>query len=166
MRAQGAPPVGRVASSRQGLLCSPFSTSRLVDYRESLQHIAEGGSFSEEVISTIRTAQALGNQIRLARVYGGHIDQAFVVDLKAAIVHGAGLAFFFFIIYASYALAFYFGTTLLLQGYGVLLTDLSANRADEDDQGNAGTIINVVMAILTGSFSLALLAPEVQGTNL
>lgn len=117
-------------------------------------------------VTDVTRLKAFGNQIRLAKVYGGHVDQAFIVDLKAAIVHGAGLAFFFFIIYASYALAFYFGTTLLLQGYGELLRII--HRSDLTDYcrpGNVGTIINVFMAILTGSFSLALLAPEVQGTN-
>lgn len=115
---------------------------------QSLNLIASGGSFAEEVISTIRTAQvrfthpilartlsqvssnplpqAFGTQSRLSQVYGTHIDRAFAVDNKAAVVHGASMAIFFFIIYASYGLAFSFGTTLLLQGHG-----------------NVGTIINV-----------------------
>jgi hypothetical protein len=40
----------------------------------------------------------------LANVYGDHVDKAFVVDLKAAIAHGLGLAGFFFYIYGSYGL--------------------------------------------------------------
>jgi hypothetical protein len=46
-------------------------------------------------------------------------------------------------------LAFSFGTTLINQGHA-----------------DAGQIINVILAILIGSFSLALMAPELQGTNL
>ena len=46
-------------------------------------------------------------------------------------------------------LAFGFGTTLINQGHA-----------------DAGQIINVVLAILIGSFSLALMAPEAQGTKL
>lgn len=102
--------------------------------RESLQFIAEGGSFAEEVISTIRTAQAFGTQLRLSKVYGTHIDKAFIVDHKAAAVHGLGLAIFFFIIYASYGLAFQFGTTLILEGHG-----------------NVGTVINVSVLHFLGS---------------
>jgi len=45
--------------------------------------------------------------------------------------------------------AFSFGTTLINQGHA-----------------NPGQIINVIMAILTGSFSLAMMAPEAQGTGL
>ncbi|KAF9077717.1 P-loop containing nucleoside triphosphate hydrolase protein [Rhodocollybia butyracea] len=111
----------------------------------ALKAVADGGTLAEEVISTVRTAQAFGTQSILASLYDTHIENSSVVDAKAAIWHGGGLAVFFFIIYASYALAFYFGTTLILDGHA-----------------NAGEVINVFMAILIGSFSLALLAPEMQ----
>ncbi|KAG8754579.1 GTPase-activating protein [Serendipita sp. 396] len=55
-----------------------------------------------------------------------------------------GLAVFFFVIYATYGLAFSFGTTLLLRG-----------------EIDVGIIVNVFLSILIGSFSLAMLAPEV-----
>ncbi|TFK28078.1 multidrug resistance protein 1 [Coprinopsis marcescibilis] len=111
----------------------------------SLKHVAEGGTVAEEVISTVRTAQAFGTQKILSKLYTDFIDQSLAVDLKAAVWHGGGLAVFFFVIYSAYALAFYFGTTLILAG-----------------QANPGEIINVIFAILIGSFSLALLAPEMQ----
>ncbi|KAJ3876935.1 P-loop containing nucleoside triphosphate hydrolase protein [Lentinula edodes] len=111
----------------------------------SLKAVADGGSLAEEVISTVRTAQAFGTQTILASLYDNHIDQSEVVDGKAAIWNGGGLAVFFFVIYSSYGLAFDFGTTLILDGHA-----------------NAGQVINVFMAILIGSFSLALLNPEMQ----
>lgn len=114
--------------------------------RISLKHVAEGGSVAEEVISTIRTAQAFGTQKILAELYDSHIEQSHVVDVKAAVVHGCGLSVFFFVIYSAYALAFSFGTTLLIHGHATV-----------------GIIVNVFIAILIGSFSLALLAPEMQG---
>ena len=114
--------------------------------RLSLKHVAEGGTVAEEVISTIRTAQAFGTQRILAELYDSHISQSFVVDAKAAVVHGCGLSVFFFVIYSAYALAFSFGTTLLIHHH---IT--------------AGIIVNVFIAILIGSFSLAMLAPEMQG---
>jgi hypothetical protein len=45
-------------------------------------------------------------------------------------------------------LAFSFGTTLINEGHA-----------------DAGQIINVIMAVLIGSFSLALMAPELQGMS-
>ncbi|KAF5382598.1 hypothetical protein D9615_002908 [Tricholomella constricta] len=111
----------------------------------SLKHVADGGSLAEEVISTVRTAQAFGTQHTLSDLYDVHIDQSRKVDLKAAVWHGGGLAVFFFVIYSAYALAFSFGTTLILSGHAT-----------------PGAVVNVFLAILIGSFSLALLAPEMQ----
>ncbi|KAG6857152.1 hypothetical protein H0H87_008722 [Tephrocybe sp. NHM501043] len=111
----------------------------------SLKHVADGGSLAEEVISTVRTAQAFGTQTILADIYDGHINQSRKVDLKAAVWHGGGLAIFFFVIYASYALSFSFGTTLILSNHAT-----------------PGEVVNTFLAILIGSFSLALLAPEMQ----
>ncbi|KAF5337589.1 hypothetical protein D9611_014801 [Ephemerocybe angulata] len=111
----------------------------------SLGHVADGGSLAEEVISTIRTAQAFGTRRKLSAIYNTHIDKSKAVDVKAAMWHGGGLAVFFFVIYAGYGLAFHFGTTLINQGHA-----------------DAGKIVNVLLSILIGSFSLALLAPEMQ----
>lgn len=72
--------------------------------RLSLKHVAEGGSLAEEVISTVRTAQAFGTQKTLAALYDVAIGKAGDVDAKAAVWHGGGLASFFFIIYAAYGL--------------------------------------------------------------
>ncbi|KAJ7175926.1 P-loop containing nucleoside triphosphate hydrolase protein [Mycena filopes] len=114
----------------------------------SLKHVAEGGSLAEEVISTVRTAQAFGTQKVLADLYDSHIEHTERADLKAAVWHGGGLSVFFFIIYNAYALTFSFGTTLINSGH---ITP--------------GKVINCFMAILIGSFSLALLAPEMQAIN-
>ncbi|KAF8645234.1 hypothetical protein AX16_008061 [Volvariella volvacea WC 439] len=114
----------------------------------SLKHVANAGSLAEEVISTVRTAQAFGTQKILSSLYDNHIDQAHQVDLKAAVWHGGGLAVFFFVIYSAYALAFSFGSTLIIRG-----------------QTKPGEVVNVFIAILIGSFSLALLAPEMQAVT-
>jgi len=111
----------------------------------SLKHVANGGTLAEEVISTIRTAQAFGTQSTLTSLYGSHIDQSLHVDMLAAAWLGGGLSVFFFVIYNGYALAFHFGTKLINQGHAT-----------------SGEIVNVIFAILIGSFSLAMLAPEMQ----
>ena len=72
--------------------------------QRSLGYVAEGGTLAEEVISTIRTAQAFGTQKTLANIYDKHIGESHKVNLRAAVVHGAALAVFFFVIYSAYAL--------------------------------------------------------------
>ncbi|KAH9985634.1 P-loop containing nucleoside triphosphate hydrolase protein [Russula compacta] len=114
----------------------------------SLKNVAEGGTIAEEVVSTIRTAQAFGTQNVLASLYDGAAQKAYHMDRRAAVAQGTGLSCFFFSIYSAYALAFSFGTTLINHGHA-----------------DAGQIINVILAILIGSFSLALLAPEIQAVT-
>lgn len=111
----------------------------------ALKHVAEGGTLAEEVISTVRTAHAFGTQKTLSSIYDVHVTSAKTVEAKAAFVHGIGLGIFFFVIYAAYALAFQFGTTLINEGHAT-----------------AGQVVNVFLAILIGSFSLVMLGPEMQ----
>ncbi|KAF8320496.1 P-loop containing nucleoside triphosphate hydrolase protein [Clavulina sp. PMI_390] len=113
--------------------------------KTSLKHVAEGGNIAEEAISNIRTAKAFGIQARLARLFNNHATKAYQAELKSAVVLGVSMGFFFLWIYGSYALGFGFGTTLALQGHG-----------------DIGNILNVIMAILEGSFSFGLLASELQ----
>jgi ATP-binding cassette subfamily B (MDR/TAP) protein 1 len=70
------------------------------------------------------------------------------IGLKSARFNGLGLGVFFFIIYGAYGLAFYYGTTLLLQG-----------------RITSGEIVNVFFSILIGAFSLAQLAPNLQAIS-
>jgi ATP-binding cassette subfamily B (MDR/TAP) protein 1 len=59
---------------------------------------------AEEVIATVRTAQAFGSQKTLSGLYDSHVDQSRKFELLSAIFTGGGLAVFFFVIYSSYAL--------------------------------------------------------------
>ena len=100
---------------------------------------------AEEVLSSIRTVQAFGTQNILVSLYSAPIKLANKFELKGANAAGIGMAFFLFIVYAEYALAFVYGTTLVL-----------------DNIGGVGTILNVIFAIMLGSFSLGQVAAEIQ----
>ncbi|PBK89179.1 multidrug resistance protein 1 [Armillaria gallica] len=114
----------------------------------SLKYTADAGSIAEEVISTVRTAHAFGAQQILSSLYDQHVEKSKVVDVKSAIWTGGSLAIAFFCIYSTYALAFSFGTTLILRG-----------------DADPGIVINVFTAILIGSFSLILLGSEMQAIS-
>jgi ATP-binding cassette subfamily B (MDR/TAP) protein 1 len=72
--------------------------------RLSLKYIAEGGTLAEEVVSTIRTAQAFGTQSVLASLYDVAIQKAYYQDCHMALSQGIGFSCFLFAIYASYGL--------------------------------------------------------------
>ncbi|KAF8900291.1 multidrug resistance protein 1 [Gymnopilus junonius] len=114
-------------------------------FRLSLQHTAEAGSLAEEVISTVRTAQAFGTQKILTGLYDERIEESRKVEMKIAVVAGIGTGAALFVVYASYGLAFSFGTTLINNGHAT-----------------TGEVINVFMAILMGSISLTSLTNDVQ----
>jgi ATP-binding cassette, subfamily B (MDR/TAP), member 1 len=84
-----------------------FLYSNCFSKRLSLKYIAEGGSVAEEVISTIRTAQAFGTQKVLSGIYDGYVEKAHVVTIKSAAIHGSAMSSFFFAIYAGYALGMF-----------------------------------------------------------
>ncbi|KAI6112070.1 P-loop containing nucleoside triphosphate hydrolase protein [Pisolithus croceorrhizus] len=115
----------------------------------TFQYVAESGTIAEEVISTVRTAQAFGSQKVLVSLFDKKIDLIRPVNMKAAIWQGCSLGVFFFVMYSSYALAFTFGTTLINEGHAT-----------------AGEVVNVFMAILFGSFALVTLAIEARGKSL
>ncbi|KAG8944771.1 GTPase-activating protein [Tulasnella sp. 408] len=119
-------------------------------YKEqALNEIATGGSLAEEVISTVRTAHAFGTQKTLSKLYEAFTQRARSWENKIAISRGLGVGAMFFIVYASYALSFSYGTTLILQG-----------RAD------AGVVVNVFFSIIIGAFSLSNMAPELQAVTI
>ncbi|KAG9046650.1 GTPase-activating protein [Tulasnella sp. UAMH 9824] len=118
-------------------------------YKElALNETASCGSLAEEVLSTIRTAQAFGSQKTLSSLYDGFAIRAYVLEAKMAVFRGIAVGVMTFIIYAAYALAFWFGATMLLQG-----------KAD------AGLVVNVFLSIVIGAFSLTQMAPHSQAVG-
>jgi ATP-binding cassette subfamily B (MDR/TAP) protein 1 len=102
--------------------------------QESLKHIAEGGSLAEEVISTIRTSHAFGSQNVLNSLYNNYVLSARAVNLKSAVWQGSSLGVMFFVVYASYGLAFHFGTTLINAGEGVAFPISCVSCTDQPNQ--------------------------------
>ena len=86
-------------------------------YRESMLLLtSQAGTLAEEVISSIRNTHAFGTQKKLAAMYDKPNLEAMQLGIKSSVANGIGMGGFFFVIYAAYALAFYYGTTLILQG--------------------------------------------------
>ncbi|CDZ97501.1 p-loop containing nucleoside triphosphate hydrolase protein [Phaffia rhodozyma] len=128
-----------------GVFMGKFATKYKTN---QLTCVAEAGSLAEEVISTIRTAQAFSTQKTLAALFDSHIIKSRMDGYKQAVSHGCAIGAMFFIIYAAYALAFAFGGVLITEG-----------------RASAEIVVNVFMSILIGSFSLVMLNPEVQAMN-
>lgn len=113
-----------------------------------LEYVAHGGSLAEEALSTVRTAKAFGAESRLVDLYDESNRLTTKQGGKKALMQGIGLGIFFFIIYSSYSLAFYFGSKLIASG-----------------EIAPGVVISVIFSILIGAFSMAMLAPNAQALS-
>ncbi|ROJ29199.1 Multidrug resistance protein 1 [Anabarilius grahami] len=106
---------------------------------------AKAGAVAEEVLSAIRTVFAFGGQKKEILRYHKNLEDAKNVGIKKAITVNIAMGFTFFMIYMSYALAFWYGSTLILAG-----------------EYSIGSLLTVFFAVLIGAFGLGQTSPNIQ----
>ncbi|KAM8770278.1 phosphatidylcholine translocator ABCB4 isoform 6-T8 [Rhynchonycteris naso] len=116
-------------------ILSAFSDKELAAY-------AKAGAVAEETLGAIRTVIAFGGQNKELERYQKHLENAKKIGIKKAISANISMGIAFLLIYASYALAFWYGSTLVI--------------AKEYTLGNAMTVF---FSILIGAFSVGQAAP-------
>ncbi|KAI3400964.1 hypothetical protein diail_1172 [Diaporthe ilicicola] len=111
----------------------------------NINSYALGGTVAEETLSSIRNAVAFGTQDRLAKLYDAHLIKAefFGIRLKSAIAIMIG--FLMLVMNWSYGLAFWQGSTFLVEGVIPLQK-----------------VLTIAMAVMIGSFALGNVTPNVQ----
>lgn len=124
---------------------SVFSGYMVKSSTQSIISFALGGSLADEVLSSVRTAVAFGSQERLSNQYDQHLKKAeyYGFRLKAAV--GIMLGGIMFLLYMSYALAFWQGSAFLLRG------EMSLNH-----------VLIVMMTVIMGAFNMGSIAPNFQ----
>ncbi|KAK1245086.1 hypothetical protein MKX08_004715 [Trichoderma sp. CBMAI-0020] len=112
---------------------------------ESITAFAKGSTLADEVLSSARTAVAFGLQDRLSKQYDKYLEKAeyYGFRLKAAV--GVMIGGVMLLLYMSYALAFWQGSTFLLRG------EISLNN-----------VVVVMMTVLMGAFNMNAIAPNAQ----
>ncbi|XP_049995746.1 phosphatidylcholine translocator ABCB4 [Alexandromys fortis] len=116
-------------------ILSTFSDKELAAY-------AKAGAVAEEALGAIRTVIAFGGQNKELERYQKHLENAKKIGIKKAISANVSMGIAFLLIYASYALAFWYGSTLVI--------------SKEYTIGNA---VTVFFSILIGAFSVGQAAP-------
>uniref|UniRef100_A0A668RJ05 ATP-binding cassette sub-family B member 5 n=1 Tax=Oreochromis aureus TaxID=47969 RepID=A0A668RJ05_OREAU len=106
---------------------------------------AKAGAVAEEVISSIRTVFAFSGQEKEIERYHKNLEDAKRMGIKKAISANISMGVTFLFIYLSYALAFWYGSTLILNG-----------------EYTIGTVLTVFFSVLTGAFSLGQTSPNIQ----
>ncbi|KAF5927848.1 hypothetical protein HPG69_000754 [Diceros bicornis minor] len=116
-------------------ILSAFSDKELAAY-------AKAGAVAEEALGAIKTVIAFGGQNKELERYQKHLDNAKTIGIKKAISANISMGIAFLLIYASYALAFWYASALVI--------------AKEYTIGNAMTVF---FSILMGAFSIGQAAP-------
>ncbi|XP_076716779.1 phosphatidylcholine translocator ABCB4 isoform X3 [Callospermophilus lateralis] len=116
-------------------ILSAFSDKELAAY-------AKAGAVAEEALGAIRTVIAFGGQNKELERYQKYLENAKKIGIKKAISANISMGIAFLLIYASYALAFWYGSTLVI--------------SKEYTIGNAMTVF---FSILIGAFSVGQAAP-------
>ncbi|KAG6786990.1 ABC transporter B family member 11-like [Populus alba x Populus x berolinensis] len=103
---------------------------------------AEAANVVEQTIGGIRTVASFTGEKRAISVYNDLLLTAYGSGVKEGIFSGFGVGMVMLIVFCSYAMAVWFGAKMVLEkGY------------------SGGAVINVIVAILTGSMSLGQASP-------
>lgn len=113
--------------------------------KKNLEAYAQGGTVAEEVLGSIRNAQAFGTQDMLAKKYDVHLVEARNWGTKVKVTLGFMIGFMLCYVFLNYGLAFWMGSRFIVSG-----------------ETNLAQIITIVMAIMIGAFSLGNVAPNGQ----
>uniref|UniRef100_A0A3Q1EA68 ATP-binding cassette, sub-family B (MDR/TAP), member 4 n=1 Tax=Acanthochromis polyacanthus TaxID=80966 RepID=A0A3Q1EA68_9TELE len=106
---------------------------------------ARAGAVAEEVLSSIRTVFAFSGQEKEIDRYHKNLEDAKQMGVKKAISANIAMGFTYLMIYLSYALAFWYGSTLVLS-----------------DEYTIGNVLTVFFTVLIGAFTLGQTSPNIQ----
>uniref|UniRef100_A0A8U7MUG3 ATP-binding cassette sub-family B member 5 n=1 Tax=Corvus moneduloides TaxID=1196302 RepID=A0A8U7MUG3_CORMO len=106
---------------------------------------AKAGAVAEEVLAAIRTVIAFGGQEKEIKRYHKNLEDAKRIGIRKAITANISMGAAFLLIYASYALAFWYGTTLILT-----------------EDYTIGKVLTVFFSVLIGAFSIGQTAPSIE----
>ncbi|KAK0405945.1 hypothetical protein QR680_018274 [Steinernema hermaphroditum] len=110
--------------------------------RKEAEGYGVAGAIAEEVLANIRTVIAFNGQKREIKRYEGQLKIARAMGVRKAVITGLSLGVFFFFLFSSFGLSFWFGGNLYLSGE--LLP---------------GDVFTVFMAVMSGAMALSTVSP-------
>uniref|UniRef100_A0A8C4US32 ATP-binding cassette sub-family B member 5 n=1 Tax=Falco tinnunculus TaxID=100819 RepID=A0A8C4US32_FALTI len=113
---------------------------------KELTAYAKAGAVAEEILTAIRTVMAFNGQEKALAKYDANLEMARSVGVKKSITTNTSLGVSQFLIFGSYALAFWYGTKL----------------TTEEENYDIGRVLIVFFSVLIGAFSLGQAAPNLE----
>ncbi|CAJ0964426.1 unnamed protein product [Ranitomeya imitator] len=131
-------PVMGLSAAIWAKILSAFTNKELTAY-------AKAGAVAEEVLAAIRTVIAFGGQDKEIQRYEKNLEEAKKIGIRKAITANVAIGFAFLMIYASYALAFWYGTTLIIEGDYTI-----------------GSVLTVFFSVIIGAFAVGQTSPNIE----
>uniref|UniRef100_A0A673U4I6 Bile salt export pump n=1 Tax=Suricata suricatta TaxID=37032 RepID=A0A673U4I6_SURSU len=113
-----------------------LSVSKFTDYE--LKAYAKAGSVADEVLSSMRTVAAFGGEKKEVERYEKNLVFAQRWGIRKGIVMGFFTGFMWCLIFFCYALAFWYGSKLVL----------------DDEEYTAGILVQIFLSIIIGALNL------------
>ncbi|XP_062900203.1 ATP-binding cassette, sub-family B (MDR/TAP), member 4 [Mobula hypostoma] len=127
-------------------ICAVIWSKILTSYSKREQDAyAKAGAVAEEALSAIRTVVAFGGQNKEIARYLKNLVEGRKLAIRKAISSNVALGSTFLTIYGTYALAFWYGSTLVL-----------------DETYTIGKVLTVFFAVLIGAFSIGQTSPHIE----
>ncbi|XP_048881336.1 ATP-dependent translocase ABCB1 isoform X25 [Brienomyrus brachyistius] len=114
---------------------------------KELSAYAKAGAVAEEILVAIRTVVAFNGQKKAVEKYESNLVEARNFGVKKAITTNVSMGLTQFIIFGTYALAFWYGTKL---------------SVDEPENYSIGRVLTVFFAVMIGAFSLGQGTPNLE----
>lgn len=106
---------------------------------------AKAAHVVEQTIGSIKTVASFTGEKQAVSSYSKYLVEAYKAGVHEGSIAGLGLGTVMFVIFGGYALAVWFGAKMIMEhGY------------------NGGTVINVIIAVLTASMSLGQASPSLN----
>ncbi|ODM94056.1 Multidrug resistance protein 1 [Orchesella cincta] len=110
---------------------------------------AKAGTVAQEAITNIKTVMAFSGADKEVQRYEEGLEVSKIAGKKRGAVSSFGMGLMWLIIYAAYALAFWYGTKLILQGREKTCAD-----PPEEPEYTAENMIIVFFSVLMGAFNI------------
>uniref|UniRef100_W5MNJ9 Bile salt export pump n=1 Tax=Lepisosteus oculatus TaxID=7918 RepID=W5MNJ9_LEPOC len=108
-----------------------------------LQAYAKAGSVADEVLSSIRTVAAFGGEKKEVERYDRNLISAQSWGIRKGLIMGFFTGYMWFIIFLCYALAFWYGSSLVV----------------DTQEYSPGTLLQVFFGVLIGALNLGQASP-------
>nr|XP_023021695.1 multidrug resistance protein 1B-like [Leptinotarsa decemlineata] len=132
-----------------GYLARDCLTTRFA--QRELDAYGAAGAIAEEVLSSIRTVVAFSGQEKEAKRYDKNLEFAKKNNIKKNMFSGIGTGMLWFMIYSSYALAFWYGVKLVLD-----------QKTWTDPVYTVNNMVTVFFSVMAGSMNFGIASPYIE----